>query len=60
MSDATALQAAREHDARYADFAARLVSELAAEEADMARRNAVTLYVSATADTNAATMRPSK
>lgn len=60
-SDALALymsDAAKAHDAKYADFAARMIAALAKEEADMARFNA-TLYVGA-ADMTATTVRPSK
>ena len=53
--------AIKAHDARYADFAARMLACLAAEEQDIAARDAkASLYVSETADNNAATVRPSK
>ena len=54
MSDA-----AKQHDARYADFAARMLSALAKEEADMAAYNAKSLYVGA-ANVSAETVRPAK
>lgn len=53
--------AIKRDNARYADFASRMLAGLAAEEADIARRNArTTLYVSETANVDAATVRPSK
>lgn len=53
--------AIRKHDAGYADFAARMLACLASEEQDIATRDAKsTLYVSESADTTAATVRPSK
>lgn len=50
--------AIKKDNARYADFAARMVAGLAKEESDMAHFNA-TLYVG-NADTTAETIRPSK
>ena len=53
--------AIRKADSGYAAFAARLLAELASEEADIARRDArTTLYRSETADNTAATVRPVK
>lgn len=53
--------AIKKADAGYAAFAARMLTCLAAEEEDIARRDArSTLYVSESADTTAATVRPSK
>lgn len=53
--------AIRKADASYAAFAARMLACLAAEEQDIARRDAAaTLYTSATADNAAETVRPSK
>ena len=51
--------AAKRHDANYAAFVVTMLACLAAEEADIARRN-VTLYVSSSTDTTAATARPAK
>jgi hypothetical protein len=52
--------AAKKHDARYAGFAARMLACLAAEEADIARRNAVAPLYQGAADTASATVRPAK
>ncbi len=53
-------EAAKKHDARYADFAARMLAATASEEASMARYNAsVTRYIGS-ADTTAQTVRPAK
>jgi hypothetical protein len=52
---------AKQHDARYADFAARMLAALASEEASIARLNSrMSLYTSDSADTNAGTVRPQK
>lgn len=55
----TDMTAAKKHDARYADFAARMLAALAKEESDIARFN-VTMYRSESTDVNAATVRPSR
>lgn len=50
-----------QHDARYSDFAARMLAALASEEASIARFNAnVTRYQGANVDTTSATVRPGK
>lgn len=52
---------AKNHDAQYAAFVARMLAALAAEEASIASHNAsVTRYQGADTDTTSETVRPGK
>lgn len=55
MSDA-----AKTHDAKYADFAARMLAALAAEEASIARLNARLTMHAGNGGSASETVRPSK
>lgn len=52
------MNAAKEHDAKYADFAARMLAALASEEASMSRYNAK--FAAPVASQSLETVRPSK